>query len=55
MPQPLIPPICVSVFWWPMSTKKASQVEIAHRFRVCPATVCNWIRQAHQDGRRRRP
>ena len=33
--------------------EEGSQVEIAHRFRVCPATVCNWIRQAHQDGRRR--
>jgi transposase len=32
---------------------EGSQVAIAHRFRVCPATVCNWIRQAHQDGQRR--
>ena len=26
---------------------------IAHRFHVSPATVCNWLRQARQDGRRR--
>ena len=32
---------------------EGSQVAIARRFRVCPATVCNWIRQARQDGRRR--
>jgi transposase-like protein len=25
---------------------EGSQVAIARRFRVCPATVCNWIRQA---------
>jgi transposase len=28
------------------------QVALARRFRVCPATVCNWIRQARHDGRR---
>jgi transposase len=32
---------------------EGSQVAIARRFRVCPATVCNWIRQALRDGRRR--
>jgi transposase len=32
---------------------EGSQVPIARRFRVCPATVCSWIRQARQDGRRR--
>ena len=32
---------------------EGTQVAIAHRFRVSPATVCNWIRQACQDGRRR--
>ena len=31
---------------------EGSQVAIARRFRVCPATVCNWIRQAREDGRR---
>ena len=31
---------------------EGSQVAIAHRFRVCPSTVCNWIRQARQEGRR---
>jgi transposase len=31
---------------------EGSQVAIAHRFRVCPATVCHWIRQAHHEGRR---
>ena len=31
---------------------EGSQVAIARRFRVCPATVCNWLRQARQDGRR---
>jgi transposase len=31
---------------------KDSQVAIACRFRVCPATVSNWIRQARQEGRR---
>ena len=31
---------------------EGSQVAIARRFRVCPATVCNWIRQARQEGRR---
>ncbi len=29
-----------------------SQVAIARRFRVCPATGSNWIRQARQEGRR---
>jgi transposase len=28
------------------------QVEIAHRFQVCPATVSNWRRQEREDGRR---
>ena len=28
------------------------QVEIARRFRVCPATVCNWRRQEREEGRR---
>jgi transposase len=28
------------------------QVAIARRFRVCPATVSNWTRQARQEGRR---
>jgi len=28
------------------------QVAIARRFRVCPATVCNWIRHARHEGRR---
>jgi transposase len=32
---------------------EGSQVAIARRFRVCPATVCNWLRQAREDGRRR--
>jgi transposase len=32
---------------------EGTQVAIAHRFRVSPATVCNWVRQARQDGRRR--
>ncbi len=31
---------------------EGSQVAIARRFRVCPATVCNWIRQARKEGRR---
>ena len=31
---------------------EGSQVAIARRFRVCPATVCNWIRQAGHEGRR---
>jgi transposase len=31
---------------------EGSQVAIARRFRVCPATVCSWIRQARQEGRR---
>jgi transposase len=31
---------------------EGSQVAIGRRFRVCPATVCNWIRQARRDGRR---
>jgi transposase len=31
---------------------EGSQVALARRFRVCPATVCNWIRQARQEGRR---
>lgn len=31
---------------------EGSQVTLARRFRVCPATVCNWIRQARHDGRR---
>ncbi len=31
---------------------EGSQVAIARRFRVCPATVCNWIRQAQKEGRR---
>ncbi len=31
---------------------EGSQVAIARRFCVCPATVCNWIRQARQEGRR---
>src|SRR4051812_30889191 len=31
---------------------EGSQVAIARRFRVCPATVCNWIRQARHEGRR---
>ncbi|HYR10655.1 MAG TPA: helix-turn-helix domain-containing protein [Longimicrobium sp.] len=31
---------------------EGSQVAIARRFRVCPATVCNWLRQARQEGRR---
>ncbi len=31
---------------------EGSQAAIARRFRVCPATVCNWIRQARQEGRR---
>jgi transposase len=52
MPSPILP-ICASVFWWPMSTAKAVRWAIAHRFRVCPATVCHWIRQARQDARRR--
>jgi transposase-like protein len=29
---------------------EGSQVVIARRFRVCPATVCNWIRQASHEG-----
>ncbi|WP_160310456.1 helix-turn-helix domain-containing protein [Microvirga vignae] len=29
-----------------------SQVEIARRFQVCPATVSNWRRQAREEGRR---
>ncbi len=29
-----------------------SQVEIAHRFQVCPATVSNWRRQEREEGRR---
>jgi transposase len=29
-----------------------SQVEIARRFQVCPATVSNWRRQARKEGRR---
>ena len=32
---------------------EGTQVAIAHRFRVSPATVCNWVRQARQNGRRR--
>jgi transposase len=32
--------------------REGSQVAIAGRFRVCPATVCNWIRQARQESRR---
>ena len=28
------------------------QVEIAHRFQVCPATVANWRRQEREEGRR---
>ena len=28
------------------------QVEIAHRFQVCPATVSNWRRQEREEGRR---
>jgi transposase len=31
---------------------EGSQVAIARRFRVSPATVCNWIRQARHEGRR---
>jgi transposase len=31
---------------------EGSQIAIARRFRVCPATVCNWIRQARKEGRR---
>jgi transposase len=31
---------------------EGSQVAIARRFRVCPAAVCNWLRQARQEGRR---
>jgi transposase len=31
---------------------EGSQVVIARRFRVCPATVCTWIRQASHEGRR---
>jgi transposase len=34
---------------------KGSQVAIARRFRVCPATVCNWIRQAGHEGHRGGP
>jgi transposase len=30
----------------------SSQVEIAHRFQVCPATVSNWRRQAREESRR---
>ena len=30
----------------------SSQVEIAHRFQVCPATISNWRRQAREEGRR---
>jgi transposase len=30
-----------------------SQVEIARRFQVCPATVSNWRRQAREEGRRK--
>ena len=29
-----------------------SQVDIAHRFQVCPATVSNWRRQEREEGRR---
>ena len=29
-----------------------SQVEIAHRFLVCPATISTWRRQAREEGRR---
>jgi transposase-like protein len=28
---------------------EGSQVAIARRFRVCPATVCNWIHQAQKE------
>src|SRR5918993_3354570 len=31
---------------------EGSQVAIARRFRVCPASVCNWLHQARRDGRR---
>jgi transposase len=31
---------------------EGSQVATARRFCVCPATVCNWIRQAGHEGRR---
>jgi transposase len=31
---------------------EASQKEIARRFGVCPATVCNWRRIARLEGRR---
>jgi transposase len=32
-----------------------SQVEIAHRFQVCPASVSNWRRQAREGRRAPRP
>ena len=42
----------MSVFWSPVSAATAAQVEIAHRFQVCPATVSNWRRQEREEGRR---
>ncbi|WP_147021855.1 helix-turn-helix domain-containing protein, partial [Microvirga aerophila] len=51
MPQPYSPDMrergLVACAWGDLP-----QVEIAHRFQVCPATVSNWRRQEREEGRR---
>ena len=51
MPQPYSPDLRERVLV-PASAATVPQVEIAHRFQVCPATVSNWRRQEREEGRR---
>ena len=51
MPQPYFPDLRERVLV-ACERGDGSQVEIAHRFQVCPATVSNWRRQEREEGRR---
>ena len=51
MPQPYSPDLRERVLA-ACERGDGSQVEIAHRFQVCPATVSNWRRQEREEGRR---
>jgi transposase len=51
MPQPYSPDLRERVLV-ACERGDGSQVEIAHRFQVCPATVSNWRRQEREEGRR---
>ena len=51
MPQPYSPDLRERVLV-ACERGDGSQVDIAHRFQVCPATVSNWRRQEREEGRR---